>query len=33
MALMVATVAANSRCAYIFHDPAKPDSLKRLRKF
>lgn len=33
MALTTATMAANSRCAYIFHDPKKPDALKQLRKF
>ena len=33
MALTVATITANARCAYIFHDPKKPDSLKQLQKF
>lgn len=33
MALVVATMSANSRCAYIFHNPKKPDSLQQLRKF
>lgn len=33
VALNTATMAANSHCAYIFHDPKKPDALKQLRKF
>lgn len=33
MALAVATFTANSRCAYIFHNPKKPDSLKQLQKY
>lgn len=33
LAIVSATMASNSRCAYIFHDPKKPDSLKQLRKF
>lgn len=33
MALATATAAANSRCAYIYHNPKKPDGLKQLKKF
>lgn len=33
MALAVATISANTRCVYIFHNPQKPDSLKQLRNF
>ena len=33
IALTVATMTANSRCAYIFHNPKKPDSLQQLKKF
>lgn len=33
LALTVATLAANSRCAYIYHDPKKPSELDRLKKF
>lgn len=33
MALLSATLTANLRCAYIFHNPEKPDALKQLRKF
>ena len=33
LALTVATVAANSRCAYIYHDPKKPAELQQLKKF
>ncbi len=33
LALTSATAAANSKCAYIFHDPKKPEELKQLRKF
>ena len=33
MALAVAVMTANSQCAYIFHDPKKPEELKQLRKF
>lgn len=33
LALTVATFAANSRCAYIFHDPQKPGKLDQLKKF
>lgn len=33
IALTSATMAANSRCAYIFHNPEKPDSLNKLRRF
>ena len=32
-ALTVATLAANSRCAYIYHDPKKPAELQHLKKF
>lgn len=33
LALMAATFAANSRCAYIYHNPKKPNELQRLKKF
>ncbi len=33
IALASATVGANSACAYIFHNPKKPESLKQLKKF
>ena len=33
IALTSATVGANSACAYIFHNPKKPESLKQLKKF
>lgn len=33
MALTVATLTANSRCVYIFHNPKKPDALQELKKF
>ena len=33
LAIVSATMASNSRCAYIFHNPKKPDSLKQLSKF
>lgn len=33
LAFAVAIVAANSRCAYIYHNPDKPDELQRLKKF
>lgn len=33
LALTVATFAANSRCAYIYHDPKKPSELDQLKKF
>ena len=29
----IALTVANSRCAYIFHNPKKPDSLQQLKKF
>lgn len=31
VAIIVATAAANSRCAYIYHNPDKPDELQRLK--
>lgn len=33
VALAFATIAANSRCAYIFHNPEKPEALQKLKKF
>ena len=33
IALFAATITANTRCAFIFHDPKKPACLKQLRKF
>lgn len=33
LALTAATMAANSRCAYIYHDTKKPDALQQLKKF
>lgn len=33
LAYIAATVAANSRCAYIYHNPHKPEELQRLKKF
>lgn len=32
-ALVFATFAANSRCAYIYHQPKLPDKIKNLRNF
>lgn len=32
LAFSLAVVAANTRCAYIYHQPPKPDELKALRK-
>ena len=32
LALTIATFAANTRCAYIYHNPPKPDSLSLLKK-
>ena len=29
----VLSVAANSRCAMIYHQPKQPDALRRFRKF
>lgn len=33
IALTSASIGANTRCAYIFHNPKKPDSLKQLKKY
>lgn len=33
LAYVAATVEANSRCAYIYHNPHKPEELQRLKKF
>ena len=33
LALTVATLAANSRCVYIYHNPKKPNELQQLKKF
>lgn len=33
LAFTVATLAANSRCMYIYHNPEKPDELQQLSKF
>lgn len=33
LALTVATLAANSRCAYIYHNPKKPSELQQLKRF
>lgn len=32
-ALISAHAGANSACTYIYHDPKKPESLKKLKKF
>lgn len=32
LSLITATLAANSRCAYIFHNPEKPSMLNQLKK-
>lgn len=32
LSLITATLAANSRCAYIFHNPEKPSALNKLKK-
>lgn len=32
LAFVVATVAANTRCAYIYHNRDKPDELRQLKK-
>lgn len=32
-AFTAATLIANSRCAYIYHNPKKPDALQQLRRF
>ncbi len=32
LALTTATLSANSRCAYIYHNLQKPDELKQLKK-
>lgn len=29
--LLSASISANTKCAYIFHNPLKPDSLKKLK--
>lgn len=31
LSLITATLAANSRCAYIFHNPKKPSTLNQLK--
>lgn len=33
LALTAATLAANSRCAYIYHNPKKPKELQQLKNF
>lgn len=33
IALMFASKAANSRCAFIYHQPKQPLNLTKLRKF
>lgn len=33
LAFVVAMVAANTRCAYIYHNRDKPDELRQLKKF
>lgn len=33
LAFAAATAAANTRCAYIYHNPNKPDELQQLKKF
>lgn len=33
MALGMSKIAANSRCAIIYHQPKLPNDVKRLRKF
>jgi len=33
MALVFASVAANSACCFIYHQPEKPDHLKKLRRY
>lgn len=33
IALVFSVFAANSKCMCIYHDPEKPDELKKLRKF
>ena len=33
VALLSATVGANSKCVFCFHDPQKPEALKKLKKF
>lgn len=32
-ALTSAYAGANSSCAFIFHDPEKPEALKKLKRF
>lgn len=32
-ALASAYAGANSACAYVYHDPKKPEALKKLKKF
>lgn len=32
IAMASAHAGANSKCVFIFHDPHKPDALKKLRK-
>ncbi|WP_378961082.1 cyclic lactone autoinducer peptide [Mediterraneibacter gnavus] len=33
IALVFSVFAANSKCMCIYHDPEKPEELKKLRKF
>ena len=33
IATAMLTSAANSRCAFIYHQPKQPEELKRFRKF
>lgn len=33
LALCMTTVAANSECVYVFHQPEVPEDLKKYRKF
>lgn len=33
IAMASAHAGANSACAFIFHDPKKPEALKKLKKF
>ena len=32
-ALASAHIGANSTCSYVYHDPKKPEALKKLKKF
>lgn len=33
LAFAFAILAANTRCAYIYHQPEKPEALKQLKKY